>query len=81
MTLCDTGSMVAIVSVEDKHHLRCLQALEKCSFPLTTTWPCLSEAMHLLYRYRGHFAQEKLWDYFENGVIKLPMQGLSLIHI
>ena len=52
--LCDTGPLVAIVDRRDVHHKACLSALE--SIPqgsLITTWPCLTEAMHLAWRAGG----------------------------
>lgn len=70
--LCDTGPLVAIVDRRDIHHKACVAAL--ASIPeggLTTTWACLSEAMHLVGRAGGPVAQEMLWDLVADASVKL----------
>lgn len=72
MTLCDTGPLVAIIDQGDFHHERCVEAL--ASIPageMMTTWPCLTEAMHLLRRQGGLRAQDALWSYVAEGFLKL----------
>jgi hypothetical protein len=76
--LCDTGPLVAIIDRRDIHHTTCVAALP--SIPtggLVTTWPCLAEAMHLLWRAGGAAAQEMLWNYVAEGLIELyePAEG------
>ena len=70
--MCDTGPLVAIVDADDVHHSRCVEAL--ASIPageMMTTWPCLTEAMYLLRREAGTRAQEALWQYVADGLVKL----------
>jgi predicted nucleic acid-binding protein len=70
--LCDTGPLVALIDQDDEHHRRCVDTLE--SLPpedLLTTWPCLTEAMHLLWRAGGIAAQDELWDLLANGLVRL----------
>ena len=39
--------------------------------PLLTTWPCLTEAMYLVYRAGGFLAQDELWGYLSDGLVIL----------
>jgi uncharacterized protein len=62
-TLIDTGPLVALVNRKDPSHTRCLRILKRLPpGPLVTTWPCLTEAMHLLHRAGGFRAQAVLWE-------------------
>lgn len=70
--LCDTGPLVAIVDRRDIHHKACVATL--ASIPegsLITTWACLSEAMHLVWRAGGQSAQELLWSFVADASVKL----------
>ncbi len=61
MILCDTGPLVALVDQDDPHHACCVAALHTLpAQPLLTTWPCLTEAMYLLWRAGGLSAQDEL---------------------
>lgn len=72
MTLCDTGPLVALVDQDDSAHARCVTALSTLPVsPLLTTWPCLVEAMYLLWRAGGLPAQEELWGYLADGLVVL----------
>ncbi|HEX5726948.1 MAG TPA: hypothetical protein VFX98_15845 [Longimicrobiaceae bacterium] len=78
MTLCDTGPLVALIDRDDPHHARCVGAL--AGLPpaaLLTTWPCFTEAMHLLRRVGGLPAQDELWSYLADGLVSLhvPASG------
>lgn len=77
MTLTDTGPLVALLSQRDNHHARCAGLMPRLSLPLITTWPCLSEAMHLLGRQGGHQLQDKLWAYLDAGVLELHLSDES----
>lgn len=46
--LLDTGPMVAIVSRQDAHHERCVEALAGLRAPLLTCWPVVTEALWLV---------------------------------
>lgn len=70
MTLCDTGPLVALIDRDDPHHERCVAALGQLD-RLISTWPCFTEAMHLLRRSGGHRAQDVLWDYLGQGLVEL----------
>jgi hypothetical protein len=64
--------MVALIDRHDQHHDRCVTALSTLPpKPLVTTWPCLTEAMYLLWRAGGHSAQEELWEFLADGLICL----------
>jgi uncharacterized protein len=74
MTLCDTGPIVALIDADDPHHSRCVAALSELPpTPLITTWPCFTEAMHLLFRAGGLNAQNELWEYFVDGLLQLHL--------
>lgn len=75
MTLCDTGTLVALIVRNDPHHARCVAALSTMpDEPLRTTWPCLAEAMYLLGRAGGPPAQEELRGFLADGDVALVLQ-------
>lgn len=72
MILCDTGPLVALIDQDDVSHARCVAALGTLpAEPLLTTWPCLVEAMYLLWRAGGLPAQEELWGYLADALVVL----------
>ncbi len=72
MTLCDTGPLVALIDRDDLHHQRCVDTLAALPpIPLITTWPCLTEAMHLLDRAGGQPTQDELWGFLADGLLRL----------
>lgn len=78
MTLCDTGPLVALIDRDDPHHQRCVETLSSLpSAALMTTWPCLTEAMYLLHRGGGHTAQEELWGFLADGLVRLHLSTES----
>jgi predicted nucleic acid-binding protein len=78
VTLCDAGPLVAIVDTDDQHHAACVAAMALLPpRPLVTTWPCLTEAMYLLFEAGGLRAQNRLWQHFVDGRVELciPASG------
>jgi uncharacterized protein len=72
MTLCDAGPLVALIDTKDPHHGACVQtAASLPPSPMMTTWPCLTEAMHLVYRTGGVSAQNELWSLVLNGNLRI----------
>lgn len=64
--------MVAMVDRSDPYHARCATALARLPpDDFLTTWPCFTEAMYLLGARHGHAAQEDLWGYVVEGIIRL----------
>jgi len=77
MTLTDTGPLIALIDKGDKAHSTCTNQLKVLSHPLLTTWPCVSEAMHLLNNIGGHFAQDVLWSYILDGLVAIHESDLA----
>ena len=48
MILVDAGPMVALLSGDDQHRARCVDAVRRIRVPMATVWPALTEAMYLL---------------------------------
>lgn len=72
MILTDTGPLVGLINAADQHHARCVGALDALSAEsLLTTWPCFTEAMHLLWRDGGYRYQAALWDMYRDGRLVL----------
>ena len=77
MTLCDAGPLVALIDPNEATHALCRQSLPKMSLPLSITWPCCTEAMYLLYKARGHLAQDQLSDLIESGLLGIRETPVS----
>ncbi|MCH8044960.1 MAG: PIN domain-containing protein [Planctomycetes bacterium] len=72
MTLTDAGPLIALASRRDADHARCVEAARSLpSGPLVSTWPCFTEAMHVLLRVGGHPAQAALWTLLVAGRLQL----------
>lgn len=66
MTLIDTGPLVALLDEDDQHHNVCRLALRSLTpGVLMTTWPCFTEAMHLLNRVGGYRYKAALWNMYK----------------
>ena len=61
MTLTDAGPLIALVDAQDPANGRCRDVLDLLRLPLLTTYSAFTEAMHLLGRAGGWYAQEGLW--------------------
>lgn len=67
--LVDASALVALLDRDDAGHERCVETLKGIRAPLTTVWPALTEAMHLLTdTWRG---PDALCDMVADGVLKL----------
>ena len=74
MILVDAGPLIAIIDRGEPDHRICMEVLSFLTGPMLTTWPTLTEAMHLLGRAGGWPAQEALWKL-------LHRDDLQLIHL
>jgi predicted nucleic acid-binding protein len=74
MILCDTGPLVAIIEERDVRHVDCTATLANLESPLISTWACLTEAMHLVGRKRGHPGQMALWSMMTRGILTVYSQ-------
>jgi uncharacterized protein len=72
VTLCDAGPLVALIDRDDANHARCVATLAQLpAGGLLTTWPAFTEAMYLLGRAGGLQAQDALWGYLADGLVRL----------
>ena len=69
MILVDAGPLVAVLHRDDRNHERCVGALRSLREPVGTTWPVISEVMHLL-RFSWE-AQDALWDLIATEALHL----------
>lgn len=64
--LVDAGPLIALIRKDDQDHEACLKALASLPGPLTTTWPVITEAIHVLGTARG---RDALLDMVERNTI------------
>ena len=77
-TLTDTGPLVALININDPYHGQAEGILSRLPrVPLITTWPCMTEAMYLLFQAGGYSAQEELWDWVADGLLSLHLPDES----
>jgi len=70
--LTDAGPLVALFDEDDHHHTPYNTLLTSLPYgPLTTTCPCLTEAMYLLNGVGGYRYQERLWRTRRDGRLQL----------
>lgn len=60
MTLCDAGTLLALVDKKQSKHKLCKTAVTKLPMPLITTWSCFTEAMYLALQRGGWVMQNQL---------------------
>lgn len=73
-TLTDTGPLVALIDEDDPYFRQAENALGRLpKVPLLTTWPCFTEGMYLLHQAGGYAAQEKLWSFVADGLVRLHL--------
>ena len=78
MILIDAGPLVAVLHRDDRNHERCVKTLRSLRDPVGTTWPVISEAMHLL-RFSWE-AQDGLWDLIVTEALHLVPIDTTDIH-
>lgn len=72
MILIDAGPLTALLDRRDAYHAAVVAVAELLpSGPLTTTWPCLAEAMYLIGRATGWAGQAELWGWVTDGQLIL----------
>ncbi len=66
--LTDAGPLIALFDEDDEFHAACNAVLRGLPHgPLMTTWPCLTEAMYLLYGLGGYRYQDRPWRILRDG--------------
>jgi len=72
MILADTGFFVALIVRSDRHHESALAAARRhAKEGLLTTWPVLTETIHLVQRMRGPAVAHKLLASIDAGAAQL----------
>lgn len=80
MILVDAGPLVALLHRDDRNHERCVATLRSLREPVGTTWPVISEAMHLL-RFSWQ-AQDALWELIATETLHLlPIDATDAPHM
>ena len=69
--LIDAGPLISLTDGRDPAHSFCKATLSKIRPPLITTWPAITEAMHLVGRRGGWHAQQRLWQLIEAETITI----------
>lgn len=69
MILVDAGPLIALIHIDDEHHLRCRDVLASLREPMLTVWPAFTEAMHLLGF--SHSGQDALWAFLESDALRM----------
>jgi len=83
MILADTGFFYALLDRDDAWHVRCRDASAGLEEGLVTTWPVLTEAVHLLSRWLSvetatalmeevAEGEIRVWDLSPNARAKVP---------
>jgi len=67
MIAVDTGPIVALFDKNDNKHYICVETFKAIREPLSTTWPVITEAFHLLGFSRT--VQDDLWEFIERGTV------------
>lgn len=77
MILIDTAPLVSLIDAgQVETHTRCARLYDTLPKPLLTTWCSFTEAMYLLYRVEGWWAQQRLWQIVERQALLLHTPGL-----
>jgi len=69
MIIADTGFFYALLDRDDAWHARCRDAASTLEEGLVTTWPVLTEAVHLISRWLDVDAATSLMDDVADGDI------------
>ena len=70
--LLDTGVIVALLDRSERHHARCVTAMEDLQQPLVTCEAVIAESSYLLRGVPG--ASEAVLQNVERGIFQIPFQ-------
>ena len=74
VTLCDAGPLLAIIDPhQGSDHVRCAQQIKELRGILVTTWPCVTEAMHLADKVGGQSMQRGLWRLLSSNCVEIEL--------
>lgn len=60
MILCDAGFLICLADSEEPESSACRSLIGRILKPLMTTWPCVTETLHLLGRRRGGWNKQRI---------------------
>ena len=72
--LTDAGPLVALADPDEPAHAAC-RAHARTLPELLTTWPCFTEAMHLLGRFGRRHRRDRLWLMVGSGHVRFHRPG------
>jgi uncharacterized protein len=75
--LIDTGSILAALNRQDKHHRFAVDTMRQYNQPLITTVAVMTEAMYLTQQRLGWYAAEKLLEIVNRGDIVVQHINLT----
>jgi predicted nucleic acid-binding protein len=82
--LIDAGPLIALIRQDDRDHRVCVRALASLPSPVATTWPVVTEAVHVVETPRG---KDAIFEMLERRSLQLlPLDAgdipriRSLIH-
>jgi predicted nucleic acid-binding protein len=67
--LIDTGAIIAVVAVDERWHVPCLEALASVPLPLLTTEAVLTELFHLIFA--RSLSLDRAWTFVRSGAISV----------
>lgn len=79
MLIVDTGFFYALADRDDAHHARAVAALDSVREPLITTWPVLTESIHLFNARLSVKAGARLLETIASGFCSVhPIESAEL---
>lgn len=66
--LIDAGPLIALIRQDDRDHRICVSALASLPSPVVTTWPVVTEAVHVIETPRG---KDAIFEMLERRTLQL----------
>ncbi len=62
MSVADAGFLISLIDADDRRHASCARVMRGLTRAPITTWPALTEAMHILGRLSGWRGLDTIWQ-------------------